>query len=103
MPGAVPTRARRRPGSGGWSFAYPVPEAGQLALDPPVAPARVLPCQLHHQDTNLIGDWRASGSIRVGPFLPDQAPAPDEQGGRCHDPVRADKFIRAGQTPYLRS
>ena len=34
------------------------------------------------------GDRRASGDVRVGPLVLDQAPVPGEQGAGCHDPVQ---------------
>jgi hypothetical protein len=63
-------------------------EAEELALDTPVAPARVLPGQPLDQLTELLRDRRASRGVRVSPFLLDQASVPGEQGAGRHDPVR---------------
>jgi len=65
------------------------PQAEHLALDAPVAPARVLPRQLLHQRPHLVRDGRSSWCIRVGPFLLDHAPVPGQQGPWRHDVVQA--------------
>ena len=49
--------------------------------------AAVLPGQPPDQLTDLRTDRRASGGVRVGPFLVDQAPVPGEQSARRHDPL----------------
>lgn len=51
-------------------------------------PARVPPGQLPDQLADLLRDLRASGGVRIGPFVLDDAPVPGKQGGRCHDPVQ---------------
>lgn len=56
-------------------------------MDAAVPPRRVLPGQPPDQLTDLLRDRRASGGIRVGPFLLDQAPVPGVQGARHHDPL----------------
>ena len=48
---------------------------------------------------DLIRDRRASGGVRVGPFVLDQAPVPGEQGARRHDPVQPEA---SGQQPRQR-
>ena len=50
------------------SRPHPVPQAEQLALDAPVAPAGVLACQLLHQRTDLRWNRRPSRRIRMRPF-----------------------------------
>jgi hypothetical protein len=60
------------------------------------APPRVLPGQLPDQLTDLLRDWRASGGVRVGPFVLDDAQVPGEQGGGRHDPVQPQV---SGQQP----
>jgi hypothetical protein len=62
------------------ALAGAVAETGELALDAPVPPARVLPGQLPGQRADLIGDRRASRGVRVGPFSLDKAAVPGEQG-----------------------
>ncbi len=39
------------------------------------------------QLADLLRDRRASGGVRVDPFLLDQASVPGEQGARRHDPL----------------
>ena len=83
--GVSPASARtRRIGS----CADAVPETEELTLDAPVSPPRVLPGQPPDQRTDLLRDRRAPGGIRIGPFVPHQAPVPREQRGGCHDPVQ---------------
>jgi hypothetical protein len=52
------------------------------------AALRVLPGQPPHQLTDLLRDRRASGRVRIGPRVLEDAPVPGEQGARCHDPVQ---------------
>ena len=89
-------RARRRPGSGGSSPPHAVPQAEQLPLDTPIAPAWVLPRQLLHQRAHLGRDRWPARRVRVDPFLLDQAPVPCQQRSRSHDPVQAEV---SGQQP----
>jgi hypothetical protein len=76
-----------------------VSEAGQLALDAPVSPARIVPCQANDEFAELAVDAGATGRARVGPFLGDQASVPGQEGGRCDEAVAA-QFARQdpGQT-----
>lgn len=67
-------------------------EAGELTLDAPVSPARVLPGQPLDKVADVIGDWWPSDCVRVGPFTLEQAPVPGEQGGRGHDPVQPEVY-----------
>ena len=69
------------------SRADTVPKTEELTLDAAVSPARVLPGQPPDQLADLLRDRRASGGVRVGPFLLDQATVPGEQGARHHDPL----------------
>ena len=78
---------------------HPVPQAGQLTLNTPVSPARVLPRQLLHQRPHLIPDRRASLRVRIGPLLPHQTPVPGQQSARGHDPVQ---LKAPGQEPGQR-
>jgi hypothetical protein len=50
-----------------------VAEADELALDAPVAPARILPGQLLDERVDFIWDSRASRGVRVGPFPREKA------------------------------
>ena len=54
-----------------------------------VPPVRVPPGQLPDQLADVLRDLRASGGVRIGPFVLDDAPVPGEQGGGCHDPVQS--------------
>jgi hypothetical protein len=69
----------------------PVPQPRQLALHPPVPPARILPGkpldQRHHR---RIYRWPTRPS-RIPPFPPDQPTVPAQQRARRHDPVRAQR------------
>jgi hypothetical protein len=51
------------------------------------SPPRILPGQPPNQLTDLLRDRRASGGIRLGPLLLDEAPVPGEQGAGHHDPL----------------
>ena len=66
-----------------------VSEPGELALDAAVSPARVLPGQPDNEFTQLAVDARATGRVRVGPFLGDQAVVPGQQGGGGDEAVAA--------------
>jgi hypothetical protein len=68
----------------------------QLALDPDVAPARVLPRHSHHQNSEDVVDRWSSGPVRVGPSSADEAAMPSQ------DRVRGDQAMAtqcAGQPP----
>src|SRR6266545_2926862 len=59
------------------------PEPEQLALDPPVAPARVLPRQPHHERTHLGASRWASGTpMRIRPAARDQLAMPTHKRRR---------------------
>jgi hypothetical protein len=64
-----------------------VAEAEQLALDPLVAPARVLPRHLHGQCHQPGVDWRPSCPGRIGPPPADQPPVPAQQRVRRDQPA----------------
>ncbi len=66
-----------------------VSEAGEFALDAAVSPARVLPCQPDDELAELAVDARATGLVRVGPFLGDQASVPGQEGGGGDESVAA--------------
>jgi hypothetical protein len=51
----------------------------QLALDAPVAPARVLRRQPDGQLLHVRGQWRPASLVRVGPGAGDQASVPAQQ------------------------
>jgi len=73
-----------------------VSESGELALDAAVSPARVFPCKADNELTELAVDARATGSVRVGPFLGDQASVPGQECGGGDEAVAA-QF--AGEEP----
>ena len=76
--------------------AHAVAECGQLALDPQVAPARVLPRHPHHQgDEDVVDRW-PSGPVGVGPSSAHEAAMP------AQDRVRGDQAMAtqcSGQPP----
>ena len=95
-----------RDGAGGmrWRLQDPpdrrgadaVAELEQLALDPQVSPARVLPRHPHHQGGEDVVDRWPSGPVRVGPSSADEAAMP------AQDRVRGDQAMatqRSGQPP----
>src|SRR5262249_35878514 len=56
------------------------PEPDQLALDPPVAPARVLAREPHHQLTHLGRSRRSSGTpMQIRPAASDRLPVPAQK------------------------
>ena len=74
-----------------------VAEFEQLALDPHVPPARVLPRHPHHQGGEDVVDRWPSGPVRVGPSSADEAAMP------AQDRVRGDQAMatqRSGQPPH---
>jgi hypothetical protein len=73
-----------------------VTEAGELALDAAVSPARVLPCQPDDELTELAVDGRTSRPARVGPLLGEQAAVPGQEGGGCDESMPAQLV---GQEP----
>jgi hypothetical protein len=74
----------------GPSGAGPDPgaEPAQLAVEPAVAPCRVLLGQPRHQRTDLGRDHRAATPVRVGPPASDQLPMPAQQRSRMDDTPR---------------
>ena len=73
-----------------------VAELEQLALDPHVSPARVLPRHPHHQGGEDVVDRWPSGPVRVGPSSADEAAMP------AQDRVRGDQAMAtqcSGQPP----
>jgi hypothetical protein len=73
-----------------------VTESEQLALDPHVAPAPVVPGHPHHQGDEDVVDRRTTAPIRVGPSSADEAAMP------AQDRVRSDQAMApqcAGQPP----
>jgi hypothetical protein len=76
--------------------AHTVAEAEQLALDPHVPPARVLPRHPYHQSGDDVLDRWPSGPVRVGPPPAQEAAMPTQ------DRVRSDQAVAtqcAGQPP----
>ena len=76
-----------------------VAELEQLALDPQVAPARVLPRHPHHQGGEDVVDRWPSGPVRVGPSSAHEAAMP------AQDRVRGDQAMAtqcSGQPPHER-
>jgi len=102
----MPARRGTEPGGGqdpaDRPFPYPVPQAQQLTLDPPVTPAGVLPRQLFDESTHFGRDGRPSRRARVDPFLPDQAPVPAQQSAgvtiRCSPRCPGSNLARAAST-----
>jgi hypothetical protein len=74
----------------------PVAEAGQLALEPLVAPALVLPRHLLDQGHQPGIDWRPSCPGLIGPPPADQTPVPAQQRVRRDQPAPPQ---RPGQQP----
>jgi hypothetical protein len=70
-------------------FADAMAELEQFALDALVAPGRVLAGHLFDQGGDRVVDWWATGAVRVGPFLGDQAAVPPQDGGRGDQAVTA--------------
>jgi hypothetical protein len=72
----APDRARR----------HAQAELQQLAGDPRVAPARVLPCEAHDKLTDAIIDGRTAGaSTRLRPLAADELPVPAQERLWRHD------------------
>jgi hypothetical protein len=57
-------------------------ELEQFALDALVVPGRVLAGQLFDQGGDRVVDGWATGAVRVGPFLGDNAAVSPQDGGR---------------------
>jgi hypothetical protein len=64
-----------------------VAEVEQLALDPLISPARVLPGHAHDQGGEGVVDRWASGPVGVGPSSADEAAVP------AQDRVRGDQAM----------
>jgi hypothetical protein len=61
-------------------------EPEQFALDPPVAPARILPGQANHQLTHLVLRRRATGTpVRIRPTARDELTMPTQQRPKRHE------------------
>ena len=76
--------------------AHAVAELEQLALDPHVPPARVLPRHPHYQGGEHVVDRWPSGPVGVGPSSANEAAMP------AQDRVRGDHAVAtqcAGQPP----
>jgi hypothetical protein len=71
-------------------IADPVTQADQLAVHS-IPPAGILPCQSQNQSTDLVGDSRSTGPVRIAPFPCNQASVPCQQGRRRDQPVGADR------------
>jgi hypothetical protein len=79
--------------------AHPDAQAGQLALDPLVPPARVLPRRLLDQHREPCVDRWPAAPAGIGPPPPDQTPVPAQQRARGHQPAQPQ---RSGQQPGQR-
>jgi hypothetical protein len=90
----------RDPGTGedaaDGASADPVTEADQLTLHAAVAPAWVVPGEPQDEVADFVADAWTAGPVRIRPVPRDQAPAPDQQGGRGDDAVLPQ---RAGECP----
>jgi hypothetical protein len=103
---ARPARARGRCprpwGSSTPSMVRACVQAGQLAVDTPVAPARVVACHLQHQCP--YGLHRAGPSwsaARIHPAPSDQAGMPAQHRPRGHDQAQLAE-VTAAQQPGQR-
>jgi hypothetical protein len=94
-PAGVGVPQRRRWGSGDGAGpadgrgADAMAEFEQLALDPAVAPARVLARHPRHQRGDDVADRWASGPVRVGPPSAQEAPVPAQNRSRGDQAVTA--------------
>jgi hypothetical protein len=80
--GINPGTREKRPDHAG---SDPVAQPAQLAMDPAVAPGRVLCGQSQHQVADLDGDRRPAASARIRPPSTDQVPTPPQQRARLHE------------------
>jgi len=62
--------------------AEPMAELEQLALDPAISPARVLPGHTLHQCGDDVVDWWSSGPVRIPPLSAHEAAMPAQDGAR---------------------
>ena len=77
-------------------------QAGELTVDAPVAPGRVVPCHLQHQRADGLRRARPpGGAARVRPAPPDQVGVPAQQGARGDDQAQLAE-VAAGQQPGQR-
>src|SRR6185312_9666559 len=67
--------------------AHAMAESEQLALDPHIPPARVLPRHPHYQDGEDVVDRWTTGPVRVGPSSADEAAMPTQ------DRIRSDQAM----------
>ncbi len=78
----------------------PHAKAQELALDPLVAPAGVLPSQAEDQLLYRVVEWWSPySSMRVGPGASDQPPVPAQQGLRLDEkagPARPRQYAADG-------
>jgi hypothetical protein len=78
------------------------PQAGQLAVDTPVSPPRVVPGHLQHQRPYGRGDpGQPRSARREGPVPPDQVGVPAQQGSRGDDQLQPAQ-APAGHQPSQR-
>ncbi len=81
----------------------PAPEPGQLTVDAPVSPARVVPGHLQYQHPyRLRSPGPAGSTARIGPVPPDEVGVPAQQGTRGDDQAQLAE-LAAGQQPGQRS
>jgi hypothetical protein len=78
------------------AVSHPHSNNQRLTAHAAVSPARVLARQADDKLAELLINAGATGPVRVGPFLGDQASVPGQQGGGCDESVAAQL---AGQDP----
>lgn len=84
-----------------------VTEAGELAVDPPVAPRRIVGGHRHHEFTDdCRGRWPPRAPRRVGPVTRHPSAVPPQQGLGGDDPSLAESpwqrlRDRAQQSPVI--
>src|SRR3954462_9568687 len=85
-----------RTGAGGFRWCEDAPnrrgadavtKLDQLALDPRVAPERVLPRHPHHQGGEDVVDGWPSGPVGVGPSSANEAAMPAQDRARGDQPM----------------
>ena len=78
------------------------PQAGQFAVDAPVAPARVIPCHLHRQRPDGLRRARPPrNAVRVRPALLDKIGVPAQHRPRGDDQAQLPEAA-PGQQPGQR-
>jgi DNA invertase Pin-like site-specific DNA recombinase len=86
----VPGRAPPQAGSAGsCPPRHPVPQTHELAMDPPVAPARVFLREPGRELADLLRYSWSAGLVGVAPMSRDQSTMPAEQRARGDQPVAA--------------